>query len=731
MNIVLGNQIKRKLDFIIKRLRRRLSKRIEIKVFGSSEDEIRVSYVINLDRQMYKWVQFQNEAKYQKVKEDKNLLDFCQRIPATDARTLKLDEFTSSELKQSYNLQEQYYIDPDPRLLKIIRNKNISIDLTKEEIAVALSHIRVWKKIVEENLLYALILEDDVFFERGFAESINQIWKELPDKRDDGVRFDFLYLSFHEVNHGTEKESFSKNLFRPKRGLWWLSGYVLSIEGAKKLLRELPVSGPVDLWMNHKFAQLDVYCSTKSIINQRADLKSDNKYSILPILSQAGVQSDKTHLLLEQKKGRNPVFVINIGDDDTFNLGNALNILGYRCCVNKWSEFSEKVNCLIESNEPMLFDAYIGFKSFINHYKTLDTLYPDAVFIIIGNYFSGKKHSEIFDYFLRRTGKLLDLTNNYANSWEKICKFLNCKIPKTSFPNYDNYSKYIPELDVNESIMLPIKLSEIKLLEHDVHPWIIPIENLKSFGITGQDRKNARKVGYYTKILDDNFNEFDESKWRILNNSFPSNLAQFTKRNISLINDSGFRLTVTKEKIQQKKYSSASIATINKYHYGRYDVRLKPIKVDGIITAFFLHRNDPWQEIDFEFLGNDTTKVLFNVYYNPGVNGSVYNYGNRGTPVLISLDFDASQDYHDYAIEWEPHEIRWYIDNNLVYVRANWEPTPIPEYPMQFFINTWPSRSEELVGAIMDDMLPQSCCVRNVKIQSWSLDTIIEKKELH
>ena len=35
---------------------------------------------------------------------------------------------------------------------------------------------------------------------------------------------------------------------------------------------------------------------------------------------------------------------------------------------------------------------------------------------------------------------------------------------------------------------------------------------------------------------------------------------------------------------------------------------MKPAKADGIITAFFLHRDNPWQEIDVELLGRDTTK---------------------------------------------------------------------------------------------------------------------------
>ncbi len=179
-----------------------------------------------------------------------------------------------------------------------------------------------------------------MFFESDFGLKLNQIWQELPNDSENNTCFDVLYLSFKEVEQGTEKVFVTKNLFRPIRGLWWLSGYVLSYSGAKKLLNELPISCPVDLWLNLKFKKLDVFASMDSIIFQREDLKSDNSYSILPVLSQIGIQSDKTHLILEQNKGRNPVFVLNYNDYKCEIIGKLLSILGYRCCVNYLDEFS-------------------------------------------------------------------------------------------------------------------------------------------------------------------------------------------------------------------------------------------------------------------------------------------------------------------------------------------------------------------------------------------------------
>lgn len=121
-----------------------------------------------------------------------------------------------------------------------------------------------------------------------------------------------------------------------------------------------------------------------------------------------------------------------------------------------------------------------------------------------------------------------------------------------------------------------------------------------------------------------------------------------------------------------------------------------------------------------EFLGRDTSQVLLNVYYNPGSPAGGWNYGNRGTPVLVELGFDAAADYHTYTIEWEPHEIRWFADGQLLHVRPTWVPTPVPALPMQFFINVWPSRSEELVGILEEAQLPVEARVQVVSIASWS-----------
>jgi len=684
-----GTNFTRKVTFFFKGFLRSIDRTEPLRVFGSAQqngdDRIEAVYVINLDRQSTRWKTFTKEASRQRVEGRQCLLNFCHRVSAIDGKLLRPGD-AASRVAAIYPLDAQYYVDPDPRLLSIIREKNVNVTMTREEVAVALSHIKAWQQIVADKAAYAFVLEDDVFFERRFAAQLNQSWQELPERRNDGFRFDLLYVSFREVERRAQKVCLSSNLTRPIRGYWWLSGYILSYSGAKKILQSLPVIGPVDLWMNHLFSKLDVYSTPSSVISQRTDIQSDNRYSILPLLSQLGVQSDKTHMDLEQSKGQRPVFCIGFDRRGADLLESALCLLGYRCYNDKWGDLSDNISKLIDNNLPLLFDAYTGTRGITIAFRKLDKQYPDAVFILPftsleGSELSPQQHEEITAHFASRNNKFLMINILDEDNWHAICKFLCCDTPIYPFPR-NAVLRVIPSLMSKSSERIPLRDRTFDVLEHDVHPWIVPYERLSAYGILSEKRTDANRVGTFKTIIADDFALFDDSRWTALEDSFPSNLAMFRRENISILQGHGCRMALMKQRSGNREYSSASLASNNLYHFGRFEVAMKPAKADGVITAFFLHRNNPWQEIDVELLGHDTTKVLANVYFNPGDAGTNCNYGNRGTPVMIDLTFDAAEDYHRYAIEWEPHELRWYVDDDLIHLRSTWEPTPVPNLPM-------------------------------------------------
>lgn len=712
--------------FALKSVLRSLAVKEPLKVFGtqqgSDSDCIETVYIINLDRQPSRWENFKREARRQVVQGGRRLLDFCHRVSAVDGKLLNAGEVYES-VGPTYPLYAQYYVDPDPRLLALIREKAVHVSMSREEIAVALSHIKAWRRMVAENRSYALILEDDVFFETGFAAQLNRSWRELAEKHNKDPKFDLLYVSFREVERGALRVGYSPNLLRPIRGYWWLSGYVLSNAGARKLLELLPVTGPVDLWMNHRFADLDVYSTPSSVISQRTDLQSNNRYSILPLLSQIGVQTDKTHLVLEQTRGRRPVFCVGFSREAAAILESALSLLGYRCCNDRWGLLSANVAWLLDENLPLLFDAYIRVESVSKQVALVREMYPDAVFILPP---AAEEDADVFPegYSTARThlrGKadhLLTFDVRDPSGWRNLCKFLRCERPSYAFPAH-GIADDVPALSSGSVRHIPVAARKLIVQEHDVHPWIVPYERMAAFGVLRETKACGTQAGMFKSVVADDFSSFDESRWTALEDSFPSNLARFRRENIALLRPHGCRMTLDARSVGDREYAAASLTSKQSYRHGRFEVIMKPARAPGVVTAFFLHRNDPWQEIDLEFLGSDTTQLLVNVYFNPGDPGSHCNFGNRGTPVVIDLTFDAAEDYHRYAVEWEPHEVRWFVDDQLIHVRASWEPTPIPNLPMAVYCSIWPPRSRELAGTLRLCDLPAASDLKRIEAWEW------------
>lgn len=207
-------------------------------------------------------------------------------------------------------------------------------------------------------------------------------------------------------------------------------------------------------------------------------------------------------------------------------------------------------------------------------------------------------------------------------------------------------------------------------------------------------------------------------RWLLRDDTFMGNLALFRAANVELRAGGGAALHVRKKSLGVREYSAASICTHDRFLFGRFEAAIQPTNVPGLVTGFFLHRDSPRQEIDIEITGNRPDRLLANVFYNPGEEGTRYDYGYRGTPVHIKLGFDASQSVHVFAIEWSPHEIRWLVDGRIVHKRVDWDPSPIPHLGMALHVNTWPSRSRELAGRLSDRLLPCVSVLESVSVDA-------------
>jgi beta-glucanase (GH16 family) len=261
--------------------------------------------------------------------------------------------------------------------------------------------------------------------------------------------------------------------------------------------------------------------------------------------------------------------------------------------------------------------------------------------------------------------------------------------------------------------------------QFDTDPWIVPFKKESSYCTQTPSAAPTAgsRSGNFKALRTDGFKTIDPTYWDRMDTTFFCNQAVFSPNNIVQMPEGGVKLNIERQAAQDRAYTAADLTTKDtpeaNFKFGRFETVFKPTKEPGVVSSFFLYRFDPWQEIDAEFLGNDTTKILLNVFYNPGQPGDLYNYGLRGTPVVIDLGFDASLEFHRYAIEWEPEEIRWFVDDKLIHVRRAGLPTPIPQLPMRFHVNTWPICSEELAGKFSPTRDSMGSELKSVTISQW------------
>jgi beta-glucanase (GH16 family) len=117
-------------------------------------------------------------------------------------------------------------------------------------------------------------------------------------------------------------------------------------------------------------------------------------------------------------------------------------------------------------------------------------------------------------------------------------------------------------------------------------------------------------------------------------------------------------------------YTSSRIRTqgLGDWRYGKMEASIKLPQGQGIWPAFWMMPTDnvygTWPssgEIDImEYLGHETNKTYGTCHYgnSPGDRGSQ----GSSTTLASGIFPDA---FHTFSIEWEPGEIRWYLDGAL------------------------------------------------------------------
>lgn len=693
-----GERAGHRLRFVLRRLD--LRRQVSVLSAGDEPDALHRIYVINLDRRPDRWHRVRKELDRFTERHGARLSTLARRFSAVDARYMDASP-DPTILVPSFTLADQLAVDPNPLLKIDDDSRAIKIEMTKQEVAVASSHIAVWRLIADGDVPSALVLEDDVFMPSGFARRLEETWTAT--MTSDVPNFDLLYLSFKEVGESLPKRS-AEPAQRPRAGLWQASGYVLTREGARKLLSQLPVRGPVDLWLNQQFDNLSVYAAARCIIEQRIDEPSTNSYSVLPVLSQVGVITREKPLVPSTRQLRGPVIGVGEHSSGLTALAKALSMLGYTCISDLAQLPSDEHDSLLAGRGERLFNAYVNMGDLdIESLHAIAGSNPGARFIFTAP--RGPDPDVQAD-------RVLELPSEMADKWAALSNFLGVEYPSFPYPADLDIGQrtYMRQADDHES---PTDFINLKC---DKSPWIINPRRKRWAGLSIDE---APLPAVRVTGIDWSQGEvLDLDSWKLRDDTFPSNLALFSSSNFTEWSGQSALLTLRAEETSVRSFTSAAIASQRSWLYGTFGAMLKPSHVPGLITGVFLHRNGPRQEIDVEILGKDTTKMLVNVYFNPGPNGTKLEYGYRGTPTVIDLGFDAAADFHYYEIEWHPNMIRWKVDSQVVYQRVIWDPTPIPDSPLEFNVNLWHSRSTEFAGHLVASQLPASAELRAIEICS-------------
>jgi beta-glucanase (GH16 family) len=174
-----------------------------------------------------------------------------------------------------------------------------------------------------------------------------------------------------------------------------------------------------------------------------------------------------------------------------------------------------------------------------------------------------------------------------------------------------------------------------------------------------------------------------------------------------------------------REYTSARLKTGKLFtqKYGKFEARIRIPKGQGMWPAFWMLGDDisaaGWPacgEIDImENIGAEPGKIHGTIH-GPGYSGGK----SLGAPYVVASR-DVADDFHVFGVEWEPNEIRFYVDGQLYETRT---PADLPagsrwvfDHPFFLILNVavgggWPGNPDA------STKFPQEMLVDYVRVYS-------------
>ncbi|MCE7791312.1 glycoside hydrolase family 16 protein [Salipaludibacillus sp. CUR1] len=240
--------------------------------------------------------------------------------------------------------------------------------------------------------------------------------------------------------------------------------------------------------------------------------------------------------------------------------------------------------------------------------------------------------------------------------------------------------------------------------------FLLMIPNVSMFvsanennGNTSEEPANSEPNWQMTWNDEFDGDELDLDKWRIdIGNGFynegewiegwgNNELQSYQEDNVR-VEDGRLILEAREESVSDEhgeyNYTSGKVLTDESFSqaYGRFEASMKLPEGQGYWPAFWMMPQDDvyggWAasgEIDImENRGSETDKVGAAIHYGDLWPNNTYSEQSYTFP-----EGQSTTDFNEYAIEWEPGEIRWYVNDELYSTKTEWG-TKYGEYPAPF-----------------------------------------------
>lgn len=220
----------------------------------------------------------------------------------------------------------------------------------------------------------------------------------------------------------------------------------------------------------------------------------------------------------------------------------------------------------------------------------------------------------------------------------------------------------------------------------------VAVPLFSSFDVQAQETASVSKDAKLILAWSDEFNGpdgygLDASKWvfDVGDGGWGNHeLEYYTNRpQNAYIHDGNLVIAALKENYpgtdgRSRKYTSARLKTMGKFSqtYGRFESRIRITAGQGMWPAFWMLGDDieklGWPdcgEIDImENVGKEPSTVHGTIH-GPGYSGA----NGIGVPYVLPAKQRFADDFHVFAVEWEPNTIRFYVDADLYATRTRSE----------------------------------------------------------